>query len=73
MCSFTRESFGDEVEVGVRAGNVGTKSFELEYELRAGGRIVAEAKSVCVGYDYGRREPIPLPTEWREKLTAVAA
>ena len=33
---------------------LGTKSFELEYELRAGGRLVAEAKSVLVGYDYGR-------------------
>jgi acyl-CoA thioester hydrolase len=62
-----------EVEVSVRASRFGTKSFDLEYELHVGGELVAEAKSVQVAYDYGRREPMPLPPEWREKLTAVAA
>ena len=47
---------GEVVEVGVRPSRLGTKSFELEYELRAGGRLVAEAKSVLVGYDYERAE-----------------
>ena len=63
-------SFGEEVEVGVRAGRFGTKSFELEHELRAGGRLVAEASSVCVAYDYGRRETVPIPDAWRERLAA---
>ena len=35
--------------------------------------LVAEAKSVQVAYDYDRREPVPLPADWREKLTAIAA
>ena len=63
-------SFGEEVEVGVRATRFGTKSFDLEYELRAGGRVVAEAKSVCVGYDYASRETVPIPEAWRERLAA---
>jgi acyl-CoA thioesterase FadM len=57
----------------VRASRFGTKSFDLDYVLRVDGEVVAEAKTVQVAYDYGRREPIALPTEWREKLTAVAA
>lgn len=60
---------GEEVEIGVRPIRVGTKSFELEYELRAGGRLVAEAKSVLVGYDYDRGESTTVPERWQRRLT----
>ena len=62
--------FGEEIEVGVRPARFGTKSFDLEYELRAGGRLVAEAKTVCVAYDYSRHETIEIPDEWRRLLAA---
>jgi acyl-CoA thioester hydrolase len=62
---------GQEVEIAVRTARFGTKSFDFEYELTIDGEIVAEAKSVQVAYDYGRREPVPLPDEWREKLSGV--
>jgi acyl-CoA thioester hydrolase len=64
---------GQNVEVSVRASRFGTKSFDLEYELRVEGEVVAVAKSVQVAYDYKRREPVPVPAEWREKLSAVPA
>jgi acyl-CoA thioester hydrolase len=64
---------GQEVEISVRASRFGTKSFDLDYELNVDGELVAAAKSVQVAYDYDRREPIPLPADWREKLTAVVA
>src|SRR5438046_2138325 len=64
---------GQEVEVAVRATRFGTKSFEFGYELTVDGEIAAEAKSVQVTYDYGRREAVPLPSEWREKLSGVPA
>src|SRR6266576_5148953 len=64
---------GQEVEVSVRASRFGTKSFDLDYELRVEGELVAVAKSVQVAYDYTLREPVPVPAEWREKLTAVPA
>jgi acyl-CoA thioester hydrolase len=60
---------GEAVEIGVRPSRVGTKSFELEYEVRAGGRLVAEAKSVLVGYDYARGESIEIPERWRRRLS----
>jgi acyl-CoA thioester hydrolase len=61
---------GEVVEIGVRPVRVGTKSFELEYELHSGGRVVAEAKSVLVGYDYARGESIPVPDRWKRRLSA---
>jgi acyl-CoA thioester hydrolase len=60
---------GETVEVAVRPTRVGTKSFELAYELRAAGRLVAEAKSVLVGYDYRRGESTPIPDRWKRRLS----
>ena len=64
---------GQEVEISVRASRFGTKSFDFDYVLRVDGEVVAEAKSVQVAYDYDRRQTMPLPQEWRERLTAVPA
>jgi acyl-CoA thioester hydrolase len=63
-------SFGDEVEIAVRASRFGDKSFDLDYVLRVGGRVVAEARSVLVGYDYEHGEAVAIPDAWREKLAA---
>jgi acyl-CoA thioester hydrolase len=62
--------FGEEVEVEVQASRFGDKSFDLDYELRVGDRIVAEAKSVLVGYDYDKGETVTIPDDWRERLAA---
>ena len=64
---------GEIVEVGVRPARLGTKSFELEYELRAGGRLVAEAKSVLVGYDYVLAQSVPLSDDLKERLSGSRA
>jgi len=61
-------AFGEEVEVGVRPSRVGTKSFELEHEVRADGRVAAQGTSVLVSYDYERGESVKIPAEWREWL-----
>ena len=61
---------GQDVEISVRASRFGTKSFDLDYELRVDGKVVAEAKSVLVAYDYAKREAVEIPDEWREKLAA---
>jgi acyl-CoA thioester hydrolase len=59
---------GEEIEVGSRVGRVGTKSFDLEHEIRAGERLVAEAKSVLVAYDYDVSASVPLSAELLERL-----
>jgi acyl-CoA thioester hydrolase len=51
---------GEEVEIRSRCSRIGTKSFDLQHEIHADGRLVAEAKSVLVGYDYGTQASMPL-------------
>ena len=62
--------FPEVVEVGVRAGRFGEKSFGLDHELHVRGELVAEAKTVLVAYDYGKAETVTIPDTWREKLAA---
>lgn len=63
----------EEVEIGVRCSRLGTKSFDLAYELRAAGRVVAEAKTVLVGFDYERNKTVPIGEAWRAALTGTTA
>ena len=56
-----------------RCSRIGTKSFDLEHEIAADGRVVAEGKSVLVSYDYERGESVPVPDELRERLTRPPA
>ena len=59
---------GEDVEVRSRCSRVGTKSFELEHEVWAGDRLVADAKSVLVGYDYEAGTSVPLTKNQRRRL-----
>jgi acyl-CoA thioester hydrolase len=61
---------GDVVEVSTRVSRFGDKSFDLDHSLHVGANVVAEAKTVLVAYDYGKREAVSIPDEWREKLAA---
>ena len=60
---------GEEVEVRTRCPRIGTKSFDLEHAVAtSGGRVVAEAKSVLVSYDYKLGESVVVPDALRERL-----
>ncbi|MFN2469240.1 MAG: acyl-CoA thioesterase [Gaiellaceae bacterium] len=59
---------GEEAEIGTRCSRIGTKSFDLEHEIRAGGRLVAAARSVLVAYDYERGTSVPVPDDIRRRL-----
>ena len=61
---------GEEVEVATRCSRVGTKSFDLEHVVRADGRVVAEAKSVLVGYDYDAGRSVPINDTTKRRLAA---
>jgi acyl-CoA thioester hydrolase len=61
---------GDEIEIGVRPAGVGTKSFELEYEVRSGATVAAVAKTVIVSFDYENGRSVEVPDSWREALAA---
>ena len=64
----SRANLGDTLEIGARTTRVGTKSFDLEHEITADGRVVAEGKSVLVSYDYELAQSVPVPDALRERL-----
>ena len=61
---------GETIAIHVKPTRVGTKSFDLEYVMRAADRVVAEAKTVLVAYDYARARSVEIPDEWKERLAA---
>ena len=66
--------FGDTLAIHTRVGHVGTKSLHFEFEFRGpDGRLVAEASSIHVAFDYGVRRAVDVPEEWRKKIDAYEA
>jgi acyl-CoA thioester hydrolase len=65
----SQASYGDTLEVGVRTDRIGSKSLTIQHEIRTDdGRIVADASTIQVAFDYERGETIPVPDEWRRIL-----
>jgi acyl-CoA thioester hydrolase len=60
----------DEVEVRSRCAHVGTKSFTLDHQIWAGDRLVADAKSILVGYDYEAGTSVALTENQKRRLAA---
>lgn len=62
---------GETVRVQVWVSRLGTKSFDMSYRLleAASGRLIAEAKTVLVAFDYAQNRSVPLPQRWREAMT----
>jgi acyl-CoA thioester hydrolase len=60
---------GEQIEIATRCARIGTKSFDLEHQIRADGRVVADARSVLVGYDYGTGQSVPLSDELKRRLS----
>ncbi|MFI5371791.1 MAG: acyl-CoA thioesterase [Candidatus Eisenbacteria bacterium] len=70
-CDFRSEALVDEtLEVGLACEWIGNKSFGFRYEIRSheGGRVVVEARTVQVCYDYAAKRSIPVPAGLRERL-----
>jgi acyl-CoA thioester hydrolase len=59
---------GEQIEVRSRCTRIGTKSFDLEHEIWAADRKVADAKSVLVSYDYAAAASVPLTEALRRRL-----
>ena len=62
----------DEIKVFTRCCRIGTKSFDLEYEIsrisRKTSEAVARAVTVLVAYDYEKNESIALPDKWKKQI-----
>ena len=58
--------------VGCRVKELGGSSIVMQYRVEdeASGRLVAEAETVLVTFDYGRKKPVRMKDEWRAKMEA---
>jgi acyl-CoA thioester hydrolase len=64
--------FGMDVKVGMRVARLGNKSMTAEYTLidENSKKELATGSAVLVAFDYRTRQTLPIPPEWREKITA---
>jgi len=63
--------FGQAVRVGLRVERMGTKSvtFTFQIETDPDGVPLARGKSVMVAYDNAADQGVPIPSDWREKIS----
>jgi acyl-CoA thioester hydrolase len=63
--------FGQQIKVGVHVARLGNKSMTWEQNVidAESGKELAKAEIVIVAYDYKQEKTIPVPQEWREKIT----
>ncbi len=59
------------IRVGTRVSRIGNKSlvFSSVIEEEGSARVVAKAEIVMVSYDYHTETTVPVPAEWREKIS----
>ena len=62
----------EKLEVGIRMEWIGTKSFGFAYRIweKSTRRLVAEASTVQVCYDYAAKRTLPVPDELRRRAEA---
>jgi acyl-CoA thioester hydrolase len=65
----SRASLGEVLEIGARVSRIGTKSFDLDHEVRGSdARLVAVASTTLVTFDYRGDTTMPVPDLWRERI-----
>ena len=63
--------FGEDVVVDSRVDRIGRTSFAMSHRMTAGtdDRLVGDVQTVLVTYDYSTARPIPVPDDWRRRMT----
>jgi acyl-CoA thioester hydrolase len=70
----SRASLGEVLEIGARVSRIGTKSFDLDHEVRGpDARLVAVASTTLVTFDYRGDTSMPVPDLWRERIESFEA
>lgn len=59
----------EDVHVTTVCERIGNKSMTLFQQLRVGGRVCSESRSVMVAFDFEAQQGIPVPDEWRRAMT----
>lgn len=63
--------FGEHVTVHTRTERLGTKSLTLTCAMtrQSDGAVVAMGEFILVTFDYHTQSSVPIPSEWRAKIT----
>ena len=63
--------FGQNIKVGVHIARLGNKSMTWKQNIVDAdtGSELAKGEVVMVAYDYHAGKTIPIPDEWKEKIT----
>ncbi len=63
--------FGQKIKVGVHVSKLGGKSMTWEQNIvdAETGKVLAKGEVIMVTYDYKEEKTIPIPQEWREKIS----
>jgi len=63
--------YRDEVKAGVRTAKLGNKSMTVEQNIvnMVSGEELAKGEIVLVAFDYREQKTIPVPDEWRVRIS----
>ena len=63
--------FGQKIKVGVHISKMGKKSMTWQQNIMDAdtGKEIAKGEVIMVTYDYKEEKTIPIPQEWREKIS----
>lgn len=73
-CDYRAPAYlNDAIEVRVGLTSIGKSSFRLDYEMKNAetGKLLAEAYTVQVMYDYDKMTTIPFPNSLKKKIQAT--
>ncbi len=64
--------YGDDIKVGVKITKIGTKSITVEQCVMDAktDKLMASGTVVMVTFDYEGLKTIPVPEEWKQKISA---
>jgi YbgC/YbaW family acyl-CoA thioester hydrolase len=61
----------DQLQIGVRIVEMSRSSFRMEYRIERDGQVTAEGWTALVCFDYQKRKPRRLETEFRSSVEAL--
>ena len=59
----------DDIVVRTDVSRIGNKSMTLHQCIMLGEKVLTESSSVMVAFDFETQETVPMPDEWRTKLS----
>ncbi len=59
----------DDVTVLTQCERVGNTSMVFLQQITVGGEVRSESRSVMVAFDFTEQKSVPIPDEWRRRMT----